>query len=104
MRRAPSSRIAAARELSRENVRRPRSWPSIRIEAKPQGMAITTHMCRGNFRSSWVASDRHLRPLELTPGNRPHIGNATWGSTFSAVGFLGSSVSGRFTASATSLR
>ena len=22
---------------------------------KPAGMAITTHMCRGNFRSSWVA-------------------------------------------------
>jgi 5-methyltetrahydropteroyltriglutamate--homocysteine methyltransferase len=22
---------------------------------KPQGMAVTTHMCRGNFRSSWVA-------------------------------------------------
>jgi 5-methyltetrahydropteroyltriglutamate--homocysteine methyltransferase len=22
---------------------------------KPEGMAITTHMCRGNFRSSWVA-------------------------------------------------
>jgi 5-methyltetrahydropteroyltriglutamate--homocysteine methyltransferase len=23
---------------------------------RPEGMAITTHMCRGNFRSSWVAS------------------------------------------------
>jgi 5-methyltetrahydropteroyltriglutamate--homocysteine methyltransferase len=23
---------------------------------KPAGMAVTTHMCRGNFRSSWVAS------------------------------------------------
>jgi 5-methyltetrahydropteroyltriglutamate--homocysteine methyltransferase len=22
---------------------------------RPQGMAVTTHMCRGNFRSSWVA-------------------------------------------------
>jgi 5-methyltetrahydropteroyltriglutamate--homocysteine methyltransferase len=22
---------------------------------RPEGMAITTHMCRGNFRSSWVA-------------------------------------------------
>jgi 5-methyltetrahydropteroyltriglutamate--homocysteine methyltransferase len=22
---------------------------------KPEGMAVTTHMCRGNFRSSWVA-------------------------------------------------
>ncbi len=26
------------------------------VKDKPQGMAITTHMCRGNFRSSWVAS------------------------------------------------
>jgi 5-methyltetrahydropteroyltriglutamate--homocysteine methyltransferase len=26
------------------------------VQDKPAGMAITTHMCRGNFRSSWVAS------------------------------------------------
>jgi 5-methyltetrahydropteroyltriglutamate--homocysteine methyltransferase len=26
------------------------------VRGKPAGMAITTHMCRGNFRSSWVAS------------------------------------------------
>ena len=25
------------------------------LAAKPEGMTITTHMCRGNFRSSWVA-------------------------------------------------
>jgi 5-methyltetrahydropteroyltriglutamate--homocysteine methyltransferase len=25
------------------------------LAAKPDGMSITTHMCRGNFRSSWVA-------------------------------------------------
>ena len=25
------------------------------IADRPAGMAITTHMCRGNFRSSWVA-------------------------------------------------
>jgi 5-methyltetrahydropteroyltriglutamate--homocysteine methyltransferase len=25
------------------------------IAGRPEGMAITTHMCRGNFRSSWVA-------------------------------------------------
>ena len=22
---------------------------------RPNGMTVTTHMCRGNFRSSWVA-------------------------------------------------
>lgn len=26
------------------------------VKAKPTGMTITTHLCRGNFRSSWVAS------------------------------------------------
>jgi 5-methyltetrahydropteroyltriglutamate--homocysteine methyltransferase len=25
------------------------------LEDRPEGMAVTTHMCRGNFRSSWVA-------------------------------------------------
>jgi 5-methyltetrahydropteroyltriglutamate--homocysteine methyltransferase len=25
------------------------------LEKRPDGMAVTTHMCRGNFRSSWVA-------------------------------------------------
>jgi 5-methyltetrahydropteroyltriglutamate--homocysteine methyltransferase len=25
------------------------------LEAKPDGMAITTHLCRGNMRSSWMA-------------------------------------------------
>jgi 5-methyltetrahydropteroyltriglutamate--homocysteine methyltransferase len=25
------------------------------LEERPEGMAVTTHMCRGNFRSSWVA-------------------------------------------------
>jgi len=26
------------------------------ISARPSGMAVTTHLCRGNFKSSWVAS------------------------------------------------
>lgn len=26
------------------------------LEGKPEDMAVTTHLCRGNFRSSWVAS------------------------------------------------
>ncbi|MCA2224610.1 5-methyltetrahydropteroyltriglutamate--homocysteine S-methyltransferase [Nonomuraea aurantiaca] len=29
---------------------------NVALAAKPEGMAITTHMCRGNFRSSWAAS------------------------------------------------
>jgi 5-methyltetrahydropteroyltriglutamate--homocysteine methyltransferase len=26
------------------------------LSERPEGMAVTTHMCRGNFRSSWAAS------------------------------------------------
>ena len=26
------------------------------LAGRPEGMAVTTHMCRGNFRSSWVAA------------------------------------------------
>src|SRR5260370_21425316 len=26
------------------------------VKNRPAGMAITTHLCRGNFRSSWVAA------------------------------------------------
>lgn len=26
------------------------------LEAKPEGMAITTHMCRGNYRSAWASA------------------------------------------------
>ncbi len=26
------------------------------VKGRPSGLAVTTHMCRGNFRSSWVAS------------------------------------------------
>jgi 5-methyltetrahydropteroyltriglutamate--homocysteine methyltransferase len=26
------------------------------LAGRPEGMSVTTHMCRGNFRSSWVAS------------------------------------------------
>ena len=25
------------------------------LEGRPEGMAVTTHLCRGNFRSSWAA-------------------------------------------------
>src|SRR5436190_1630798 len=29
------------------------------LAERPEGMAVTTHMCRGNFRSSWAASGRY---------------------------------------------
>ena len=34
------------------------------LEGKPADMAITTHVCRGNFRSTWIASGG----LERWPG------------------------------------
>ena len=33
------------------------------LAARPDGMAVTTHMCRGNFRSSWAAEGGY-DPLE----------------------------------------
>ncbi|HKN02216.1 MAG TPA: 5-methyltetrahydropteroyltriglutamate--homocysteine S-methyltransferase [Candidatus Binataceae bacterium] len=39
------------------------------LAAKPPGMTICTHMCRGNFRSSWVAS-----------GSYEHVAEALFGS------------------------
>ncbi len=38
------------------------------LAAKPPGMTICTHMCRGNFRSSWVAS-----------GSYEHVAEALFG-------------------------
>jgi 5-methyltetrahydropteroyltriglutamate--homocysteine methyltransferase len=38
------------------------------LAAKPPGMAVCTHMCRGNFRSSWVAS-----------GSYEHVAEALFG-------------------------
>jgi 5-methyltetrahydropteroyltriglutamate--homocysteine methyltransferase len=30
--------------------------PNAAVATKPPAMTITTHMCRGNFRSSWAAA------------------------------------------------
>ncbi|MCK2220089.1 5-methyltetrahydropteroyltriglutamate--homocysteine S-methyltransferase [Actinomadura sp. ATCC 31491] len=38
------------------------------LAAKPAGMTVTTHMCRGNFRSSWAAS-----------GGYDHVAEALFG-------------------------
>ncbi|NUP02210.1 MAG: 5-methyltetrahydropteroyltriglutamate--homocysteine S-methyltransferase [Nonomuraea sp.] len=38
------------------------------LAGKPEGMTITTHMCRGNFRSSWAAS-----------GGYDHVAEALFG-------------------------
>jgi len=38
------------------------------LKDKPKGMTVCTHMCRGNFRSSWVAS-----------GGYDHVADALFG-------------------------
>jgi 5-methyltetrahydropteroyltriglutamate--homocysteine methyltransferase len=38
------------------------------LEGRPEGMAVTTHMCKGNFRSSWVAE-----------GGYDHVAEALFG-------------------------
>ena len=43
------------------------------LAGRPDGMAVTTHMCRGNFRSSWAAEGLRLRrraALRRAPGGR----------------------------------
>lgn len=35
------------------------------ISGRPEGMAITMHLCRGNFRSSWIASGGYEPVAEL---------------------------------------
>src|SRR6267378_1340303 len=40
------------------------------LAAKPEDMTITTHICRGNFRSTWIASGGY-EPLRFVPkGNK----------------------------------
>ena len=39
------------------------------LEGRPDGMTVTTHMCRGNFRSSWVAEGGYDFVAEQLFGN-----------------------------------
>jgi 5-methyltetrahydropteroyltriglutamate--homocysteine methyltransferase len=38
------------------------------LEMKPAGMTITTHVCRGNFRSTWIASGGYEPVAEMLLG------------------------------------
>ena len=58
--RLPERPVAARRDRRARRGRRAQHLRYIRqinaaLATGPPGMAITTHMCRGNFRSSWVA-------------------------------------------------
>ena len=59
------------------------------VKDKPAGMAITTHMCRGNFRSSWAASGGYDFVAE------PCSPNLTWTGSSSSTTTRGPAASSR---------
>lgn len=42
---------------------------NLAIENQPEDLAITTHICRGNFHSTWACSGGYDRVAELVFGN-----------------------------------
>jgi 5-methyltetrahydropteroyltriglutamate--homocysteine methyltransferase len=44
------------------------------LAAKPAGMTITTHICRGNFRSTWIASGGYEPVAEILFGGTDYDG------------------------------
>jgi 5-methyltetrahydropteroyltriglutamate--homocysteine methyltransferase len=44
------------------------------LEGKPDDMVITTHVCRGNFRSTWIASGGYEPVAEQLLGNTAYDG------------------------------
>lgn len=44
------------------------------LAAKPADMTITTHVCRGNFRSSWISEGGYEPVAELLLGDLPYDG------------------------------
>jgi 5-methyltetrahydropteroyltriglutamate--homocysteine methyltransferase len=44
------------------------------LAAKPDDMTITTHVCRGNFRSSWISEGGYEPVAELLLGDLPYDG------------------------------
>ena len=66
---------------ARRAARTPTSWPAStpgsstrRSKAKPADMAITTHVCRGNFRSTWISEGGYEPVAELLLGGIDYDG------------------------------
>ena len=57
------------------------------LAERPDGMSVTTHMCRGNFRSSWAA-DGQLRLRRRSASERPAGGRVLHGVGRRALGRL----------------
>lgn len=47
---------------------------NLALEAKPEDMTITTHICRGNFRSTWFSSGGYEPVAEVLFGNANYDG------------------------------
>jgi 5-methyltetrahydropteroyltriglutamate--homocysteine methyltransferase len=57
------------------------------LKAKPDDMTITTHVCRGNFRSSWISEGGYEPVAEMLLGELPYDGNFLEYDTERAGGF-----------------
>jgi methionine synthase II (cobalamin-independent) len=53
------------------------------IQDRPAGMAVTTHMCRGNYRSSWAASGSYDFVARRCSASSPSTASS-WSTTTSA--------------------
>jgi 5-methyltetrahydropteroyltriglutamate--homocysteine methyltransferase len=57
------------------------------LEARPADMTITTHVCRGNFRSTWIAEGGYEPVAEMLLGNVNYDGYFLEYDTERAGGF-----------------
>jgi 5-methyltetrahydropteroyltriglutamate--homocysteine methyltransferase len=81
-------RQAAARGLDAKNLaRRYAQVINKALEAKPADMAITTHVCRGNFRSTWISEGGYEPVAEILLGQLNYDGYFLEYDTDRAGGF-----------------
>lgn len=60
---------------------------SYALDGKPQDMTVTTHVCRGNFRSSWISEGGYEPVAEVLLGELPYDGYFLEYDTDRAGGF-----------------
>ena len=82
------------RQASRERGDDPESLPRVyadminhALQDKPEDMAVTTHICRGNFRSSWIAEGGYDPVAEILLGEIGYDGYFLEYDTERAGGF-----------------
>src|SRR3546814_785104 len=57
------------------------------LEGRPEDMVVTTHVCRGNFRSSWISEGGYEPVAEILLGSLPYDGYFLEYDTERAGGF-----------------